>query len=88
MFLAGLAVSLALVRPRGRVIPHRLLLVLMWIGCAVLVLVAVFGLLDGLLRGTGPAERGLTGLTDTDTVASRTPRPTPCGRMARAIVKI
>jgi hypothetical protein len=63
MFAAGLLVPLALLRPWGRRFSRRLLLALLWAGCAVLAARGVSGLLDDLLRETGLARNGLTGLT-------------------------
>jgi uncharacterized protein DUF3995 len=61
MFVAGLAVPLAIARGLG---PRRLLVALMWAGAAVLTVRGAIGLVDDVLRVTGLAETGLTGLTD------------------------
>jgi uncharacterized protein DUF3995 len=73
MFIAGIAVPLALVRPWGARVPHRLLLALMWIGCAVLLARGGLGLLDGLLRSTGLADGGLTGQTSAQVLGDAHP---------------
>jgi hypothetical protein len=73
MFAAGLAVPSALARPWGRRLPRRLLVWSMWIGCAVLVARGASGLLDDLLRFTGLADGGLTGLTNEDVLGSAHP---------------
>lgn len=62
--LAGAAFALALVRPWGLVFPRRLLLVLGWLGTAVLVL---YG---GVLTGA-EAVAAATGLPGTDRLAFR-----------------
>lgn len=72
MFAAGPVVPLALVRPWGRRLPRRLLLVLMWIGAAVLLIRGGLGLLDGLLRVLGVAG-GLTRLSYEETLGSAHP---------------
>jgi hypothetical protein len=61
MFVAGLAVPLALARGVGR---HRLLVGLMWAGAAVLGARGLAGLVDDALRFTGLVETGLSGLSD------------------------
>lgn len=63
MFVAGLVVSLALVRPWGRKIPRRMLLILAWLGCAVLAARGGAGIVDHLGRVAGVLPRGLTGLS-------------------------
>lgn len=73
MFAAGLAVPSALVRSWGRRLPRRLLVWSMWIGCAVLVLRGGSGLLDDLLRFSGLADGGLTGLTNEEVLGSAHP---------------
>jgi hypothetical protein len=72
MFVAGPVVPLALVRPWGRRVPRRLLVVLMWFGAVVLVLRGGLGLLDGLLRVAGVAG-GLTRLSYEETLGSAHP---------------
>jgi hypothetical protein len=64
MFAAGLAVPRALIRPWGRRLPRRLLVFSMWAGCAVLTLRGASGLLDDVLRFTGLADGGLTGMSN------------------------
>jgi Protein of unknown function (DUF3995) len=61
MFVAGVAVPLAVARGRG---PRRLLTGLMWAGAAVLAARGLAGVVDDALRFTGMAETGLTGLSD------------------------
>ncbi len=73
MFVAGLVVPSALVRPWGRRVPRRLLVWLMWLGCLVLVARGGSGLLDDGLRFTDLADTGLTGLTNKDAVGSAHP---------------
>jgi Protein of unknown function (DUF3995) len=73
MFVAGLAVPLALARPWGRRLPRRLLVWSMWIGCAVLVARGGFGLLDDILRFSGLADGGLTGLSNEEVLDSAHP---------------
>jgi hypothetical protein len=73
MFAAGLAVPSALARPWGQRVPRRLLVWLMWIGCAVLVVRGGLGLLDDGLRFTGLVDGGLTGLTNKDVLGSAHP---------------
>ena len=69
---AGPVVPLALVRPWGRRLPRRLLVVLMWVGAIVLVARGGLGLLDGLMRVLGVAG-GLTGLSYEQTLGSAHP---------------
>jgi len=73
MFAAGLAVPSALARPWGRRLPRRLLVWSMWIGCAVLVARGGSGLLDDLLRFSGLADGGLTGLNNEEVLGSAHP---------------
>ncbi len=73
MFIAGLAVPLALVQRWGRRIPRRLLLGLMWAGALFLTARGGLGLLDDLLRQLG-VDGGLTGLSYQQTLG--TGRPT------------
>jgi Protein of unknown function (DUF3995) len=61
MFVAGLVVPFAIARGIG---PRRLLVALMWAGAAVLIGRGAIGLVDDVLRVTGLAETGLTGLSD------------------------
>jgi Protein of unknown function (DUF3995) len=62
--VAGAVVALALVRPWGRGVPGRLLLVVAWVGAVVLVLyggvnvVAGALVLGGVIEGTGAVDRG------------------------------
>jgi Protein of unknown function (DUF3995) len=70
MFVAGLAVPLAIVRGAGR---RRLLAWLMWAGAAVLVVRGLAGLVDDALRFTGLAETGLSGLTDEQVLGTAHP---------------
>jgi FAD-dependent urate hydroxylase len=73
MWVAGLVVPSALARPWGRRVPRRLLVWLMWIGCAVLVARGGSGLLDDALRFTGVVDGGLTGLSNKDVLGSADP---------------
>ena len=70
MFVAGLAVPLAVARGVGR---RRLLLGLMWAGAAVLAARALSGLLDDALRFTGLVETGLSGLSDEQVLGTSRP---------------
>jgi Protein of unknown function (DUF3995) len=70
MFVAGLAVPLALARGTG---PRRLLVGLMWAGAAVLVARGAIGLLDDALRFTGLAETGVSGLSDEQVLGTADP---------------
>jgi hypothetical protein len=70
MFAAGLAIPLAIVRGVG---PRRLLVWLMWAGAAVLVLRGATGLVDDVLRLTGLAEAGLSGLSDEEALGAADP---------------
>ena len=63
MFVAGLVVPLALVRPWGQRFPRRMLLVLAWLGSVVLAARGGAGIVDSLLRVAGVLPRGLSGLT-------------------------
>jgi len=63
MFVAGLVVPLALVRPWGQRFPRRMLLVLAWLGSGVLAARGGAGIVDSLLLVAGVLPRGLTGLT-------------------------
>ena len=69
MFLAGLAVPLALVQRWGRRIPRRALVVLMWAGAIILTARGGLGLLDGLARVAG-IEGGITRLSYEQTLGS------------------
>jgi hypothetical protein len=73
MFTAGLVVPLALVRPWGRKVPRRILLVLAWLGCAVLAARGGAGIVDSLVRVTGVLPRGLTGLSYEQTLGQAHP---------------
>jgi Protein of unknown function (DUF3995) len=70
MFAAGLAVPLAIARGAG---PRRLLAGLMWAGAAVLVLRGAIGLVDDVLRFTGLAETGVSGLSDEQVLGTADP---------------
>lgn len=63
MFVAGMTVPLAIIHPWGRWIPRWMLLAALWAGCAVLALRGLAGVLDDILRTSGLATNGLTGLT-------------------------
>lgn len=63
MFAVGTALPLALYQDWGRRIPARPLSWCCWAGGALLALRGLSGLLDTSLRGTGLADRGLTGLS-------------------------
>ena len=52
----GAVIALALVRPWGRMIPRRTLLVLAWIGGAALLLRGVVGLVQDVLIVVGPGN--------------------------------
>ena len=73
MFVAGLVVPLALVRPRGRKVPQGTLLALAWSGCAVLAARGGAGIVDSLLRATDVLPRGLTGLSYEQTLGQAHP---------------
>ena len=64
MFVAGLAVPLALVRPWGRDVPRWILLTLTWLGFGVLAVRGAAGIVDDLLRATSVLPGGLTGLSN------------------------
>jgi hypothetical protein len=64
MFVAGVLVPLALVRPWGRNVPRWMLLTLAWIGSGVLSARGVAGIVDTLLRVTSVLPGGLTGLSN------------------------
>jgi len=70
MFVAGLAVPLALARGAG---PRRLLVGLMWAGAAVLAARGIVGLVDDGLRFTGLHESGLSGLSDQEVLGTAHP---------------
>lgn len=70
MFVAGLAVPLALVRGVGR---RRLLVGLMWAGAVVLAARGLSGLVDDALRFTGLVETGLSGLSDEQVLGTARP---------------
>ncbi|MEV6495102.1 DUF3995 domain-containing protein, partial [Actinoplanes sp. NPDC051633] len=63
MAVVGLAAPLAAAQGWGRRLPARLLTAVLWAGCAVLLLRGLAGLVDELLRVTGVAAGGLTGLS-------------------------
>jgi len=63
MFVVGAVVPLALYQRWGARIPAWPLAACSWIGGVLLGLRGLSGLLDTLLRATGVAGRGLTGLT-------------------------
>jgi hypothetical protein len=63
MTVTGLAAPLAAVHRWGRRIPASLLAAVLWAGCAVLLLRGLAGVADELLRVTGVAQGGLTGLS-------------------------
>ncbi len=70
MFVAGLAVPLALAREAG---PRRLLTGLMWAGALVLAARGVVGLVDDGLRFSGLQETGLSGLSDQEVLGTAHP---------------
>ena len=70
MFAAGLAVPLAVARGAG---PRRWLARGLWAGAAVLAARGVTGLADDVLRFTGLAETGLSGLSDEQVLGSADP---------------
>jgi hypothetical protein len=70
MFLAGLAVPLAVARAVG---PRRLLVGLMGAGAAVLAARGIAGLADDALRFSGLAETGLSGLSDEQVLGTAHP---------------
>jgi hypothetical protein len=70
MFAAGLAVPVAVARGVG---PRRVLTGLLWAGAAVLALRGLSGLADDLLRFSGAAETGLTGLSDEQVLGTAEP---------------
>lgn len=72
MFLGGLLVPLALVRPWGYHVPRRLLLTFAWIGAAVLAARGVSGLVDDLVRALG-VDGGITGLSYKQTLGTAHP---------------
>ena len=63
MFLVGMAAPYSMLRPWGERVPRRLLVLLLWIGCVVLVLRGGAGVLDDLIRDLGISSGGLTGLS-------------------------
>ena len=70
MFVAGLAVPLAVALGRGR---RRLLILLLWVGAAVLALRGIVGIVDDGLRFTGIVETGLSGLSDAEVLGTARP---------------
>ena len=63
MFAVGTVAPLAMVQTWGRSVPRRLLLVVAWAGAALLVARGGAGVVDTVLRESGLAPDGLTGLT-------------------------
>lgn len=64
MSAAGVACVLATIRPWGRRVPAWLVRVPLWIGCAVLTLRGVPGLVENITTATGLTPYGLLGLED------------------------
>jgi hypothetical protein len=73
MFATGIVLPLILLRWDARRGWGRAASVLLWIGAAVLVLRGASGLADDLLRQTGLAGGGITGLTYQDTLGTSDP---------------
>jgi hypothetical protein len=73
MFVVGLATPAVLLRDRARGRWRRLLVLLLWFGCVLLVLRGVSGLVDDLARGSGLSPRGITGLTDEQVLGTAHP---------------
>jgi hypothetical protein len=73
MFVAGIVVPIAMVRPWGAVLPRRVLVVMMWIGCVVLLLRGASGIADDILRFGGLVSDGLTGLSTREVLGSAHP---------------
>ncbi len=72
-FALGAVVPFAAVRPWGSRLPRWMLVTALGIGCALLTLRGLAGLADDLLRVTGIADNGLTGLTWEQTLGSAHP---------------
>jgi hypothetical protein len=66
MFPIGIAVPVVLIRDRTRGGGRRVLVLLLWAGCLLLMLRGVSGLVDDLVRDVGLSGTGITGLTDQD----------------------
>jgi hypothetical protein len=73
MFVVGAVVPLALYLPWGAEVPGWMLVTCSWIGGVLLALRGLSGLLDTLLRGTGLARNGLTGMTYQKTLGDAHP---------------
>lgn len=73
MFATGLVLPLAITQRWGRRIPRGLLLAGLWTGCAVLILRGLAGVVDDLLRTSGLAANGITGLTYEQVTGSANP---------------
>jgi hypothetical protein len=73
MFIAGLLVPTMLIWDIGPWVPRRILVAMLWVGCAVLLLRGGLGLLDGLVRYVGLFEGGLTGLSYEQTLGVAQP---------------
>ncbi|MGP7818821.1 DUF3995 domain-containing protein [Niallia sp. 01092] len=63
MFIAGTIVPLATIQFWGRFIPRKIILIACWLGCVILVLRGLAGMVDDLSRSLGLLPTGLTGLT-------------------------
>ena len=69
MVAVGIALPLALARPRGRRVPRWMLLWAAWIGCALLGARGIAGVADDVARAIG-FSRGLTGMTTAQVVGT------------------
>ncbi len=66
VFALGLLVPLAICRGRAGGRLARPVAILVWLGCAILILRGAAGLIDDLTRATGILPNGLTGLSTKD----------------------
>jgi hypothetical protein len=73
MTAVGIVLPLALAQSWGRRIPRWILLTLAWTGCALLSLRGFVGVADDVLRATGLAPNGLSGLTTAQVMGSEHP---------------
>ncbi|MZD08574.1 hypothetical protein GTW43_26350 [Streptomyces sp. SID5785] len=64
MSAVGVTCVLAIVRPWGRRVPLQLVRVPLWIGCAVLTLRGVPGLVENITVATGLTPHGLLGMDE------------------------
>jgi hypothetical protein len=73
MFAAGFAVPVALLRGRAGGAYRRLLVGLLWAGCALLAARGASGLLDDVVRDLGISAGGITGLSYQHTLGTAHP---------------